>query len=86
MPYRYKGENERAQNDQYFTPLKPVEVLCYLVGEVMQPVIYPEKVLDHCAGAGVWGEAWKNRYAHSKIYGIDIDESLEKPENSFRLI
>ena len=81
MPYRYTGENKRAENDQYFTPPEPVEKFCRYIEQVKPySVAYPATILDPCAGTGVWGNTYKSIFNHSTLYGIDIDTSLEKPE------
>ena len=75
---KYSGDNQRLEHDQYLTPLKPVVSLVDLVrGYINYPLEY---ILDPCAGKGVWGQVVKSIYTESLLYGIDIDETLEKPD------
>lgn len=77
---KYSGENERKEFDQYFTPPEVVDActdyfLWYIGNEA-----YPGSILDPCAGHGVWGNSLANKIVSSKLVGIDIDKSLEKPK------
>ncbi|HDK25502.1 MAG TPA: class I SAM-dependent methyltransferase [Candidatus Atribacteria bacterium] len=81
LPNKLSGKNERAENDQYFTPPKLAELMCREVGRAFNDTIfYPTEVLDPSAGTGIWGKVWKEIYPHAKITGIDIDPSFNKPE------
>lgn len=80
FPNKYSGKNERAKHDQYPTPLKPVHAMCNEVRKTIDKR-HNLTVLDPCAGDGVWGLTWKNMYGVKKLYGIDIDDSLEMPRD-----
>jgi len=80
FPNKYSGDNERAENDQYFTPSQPVWAFCLELEQHLFRPFLPKNVLDPCAGTGVWGQTWKSLYGAHRLYGMDIDDTLEKPE------
>ena len=82
LPNKYKGENERATFDQYFTPYKPVYAFCKEVARHVG-VLSPETILDPCAGEGMWGTVFKEELVRGQAYlvGADIDTKLPKPNS-----
>jgi len=75
---KYSGENKRREHDQYITPIKPVVALVNLLGNELTFSV--DSILDPCAGYGVWGKVVKSIFTEATLYGIDIDDSLTKPD------
>ena len=76
---KYSGDTERRQYDQYLTPTKPVVAVANILKKdiIKFP---PETILDPCAGEGIWGQVLGSIFTEARVYGVDIDESLEKPD------
>lgn len=77
---KYTGENERKEHDQYFTPKKVVDssldYFLWYIGDKAKP----GTILDPSAGKGIWGNTLADKVVCTNLVGVDIDESLQKPE------